>query len=252
MIAEDEAEARQGLRSMIEAHGEFEVVGESEDGLRAVDAIERLEPDVLFLDVQMPGLNGFEVLKETRLDPLPVVIFVTAYNRYALRAFDVHAVDFLLKPYSDERLEQTLVRAAAQVRDRRELANLRLRIKELLLQVESDAESSYATQFAVKDRGRTILIDVGEIIWIEAAGNYALLHLEERSVMRRATMSELESQLDPNKFLRVHRSAIVRIDRVRELIPETSGDCQLVLDNGVEVMCSRTYGDARRRVFGDL
>lgn len=258
LVVDDEALARRRVVEMLHRRDDVQVVGECANGREAVEAIRRLEPDILFLDVQMPGLDGFQVLERLGPQELPAVIFSTAYDEYALAAFDVHAVDYLLKPYADERLEQALERAESLLRARR-LGELRERLRALLDDVSvprtSDADrqsadpggpspdTGYLERFAVPGRKGITLVDAEEVDWIEASGDYATLHEGRTTHLLRTTMTELQRALDPRAFLRIHRSAIVRIARVRRLRSDDHGDYVAVLDDGRELRVGRTYRD---------
>ena len=244
LIVDDEPLAREGIRLLLGRDARFEVVGECGDGAAAVSALRKLSPDLVFLDVQMPEMNGFEVLGKLAGDELPAVIFVTAFDEYALNAFEVHALDYLLKPFDDERFDRALGRARLQVRQQKAH-----RLSERLLSaVEDFRESaarggegrpSYLGRLAVKSAGRVHFLRTEEIDWIEAADYYVKLHVGDRSHLLRQTMSHLESQLDPRRFVRIHRSAIVNLDRVKELRTQPHGDCSVFLADGTQLRLSR-------------
>ena len=238
LIVDDEPLAREGIDALLANDPDVRVVGQA-SGPDAVALIARLKPDILFLDIQMPEVDGFALLELVGADAVPAIVFVTAYDRYALRAFEVHALDYLLKPFTDARFASALERAKQQVRSRREGA-VDARIAELLR-----AQQSPRTRFLVPARGKTVVIDASQIDWIEAADYYVCLHCGGASHLLRDTMDEIERQLDPEVFFRVHRSAIVNLSRVREIHPLFRGDCELKLADGVGVRLSRT----RRREF---
>ena len=202
--------------------------------------IERISPDILFLDVQMPEVDGFDVLESVGADAVPAIVFVTAFDEYAVRAFDVQAIDYLLKPFDDARFALALDRAKERVRSGRPDE----RIAALLRQ-----RSPYLRRFLVRTRDRALVVDVDDVDWIEAADYYASLHVGARAHLLRQTLTELEQQLDPERFVRVHRSAIVNVDRVREIHPLFRGDCALVLADGARVKLSRTHRDRFERTF---
>lgn len=239
LIVDDEPLARQGLREFASHEPDLEVVAECGDGRAALEAIRRHHPDLVLLDVQMPEMTGFDVL--AALDgPLPAVIFVTAYDTYALRAFDAHAVDYLLKPVELERFRQAVTRARAQI-DHDRGGRLAAKLSGLLAEVA--ASSPYPRRFTVKTAGRVTFVRVADIDWIEAAGNYARLHVGiERHVVR-VTMSALERQLDPQQFARIHRSTIVNVDRIREIQPWFKGDHLVILLDGTKLSLTRKYRD---------
>ena len=246
LIVDDEPLARDRLRRFLAAEPEIEIAGEAGDGCEAVAAIRQLQPDLLFLDIQMPERDGFDVLRELDPDEMPVIIFVTAYDQYAVRAFDAQALDYLLKPFNRERFAQALARAKAQLRQETS-DELRQRLFSLLEQLES--ERQYLERIVVKTTGRVFFLRTVEIDWIEAAGNYVRLHVGREAHLVRETMSRLEAQLDPRKFLRIHRSTLVNIERIKELQPMFSGDYNVVLQNGTELTLSRTYRDSFMGIF---
>lgn len=239
LLVDDERLARDRLRGLLECEDDVEIVGESRDGCEAVSDIERLRPDLLFLDVQMPGRDGFSVLGAIAPDFLPCTIFVTAFDRYALRAFDVHALDYLLKPFDRERFREALRRARDQLR--RADAAVAQRLVALLQDAKKDA--AFLERVVVKAAGRVRFVPVDEIDWMEAAGNYIRLHCAEAEHLVRNTMNDIEAKLDPNQFLRIHRSTIVNVARVRELQPTFHGEYVVVLHNGTELTLSRGYRD---------
>jgi two-component system, LytTR family, response regulator len=250
LIVDDEPLARQTLRCLLERDPEIEIAAECGDGVAALEALEHLAPELLFLDVQMPEMGGFEVLEEFGVERLPTVVFVTAYDRYAVRAFEVQALDYLLKPFDDERFARTLLRAKAQVRQR-EVKSLSQRLIALLEtyehvppgQAEPSADPQTApgrlTRLMIKSAGRICFLNVDEIDWIEAADYYVQLHIGAKAHLLRETMNVLESRLDPDKFQRIHRSAIVNLDRIKELQPTASGDCRVILRDGAVLKLSR-------------
>jgi len=204
VIVDDEPLARTSIRLLLERDGEVEVAGEC-SGIDAAALIARTRPDIMFLDVQMPEVDGFELLEQIGADAVPVVVFVTAYDNYAVRAFEMHGLDYLLKPFDDARFAHALARAKEQVRGR--------------------GRSPYARRFLVRLREKLVVVNAAEIDWIEAADYYVTLHAAGKSHLLRETMAALEKRLDPERFVRVHRSAIVNIDRVREIHPLFRGDC---------------------------
>ncbi len=239
MIVDDEPLARQAIRLLLEGDPEVEVVGEC-SGVDGAAVVERTRPDLMFLDVQMPEVDGFDLLEELGIDRAPVVIFVTAYSEHALRAFEVHAVDYVLKPIADERFARALARGKELVRLRRGGEPADPNLAALLRE-----HSRRTRRILVRERDRTRVIDVDTIDWIEAADYYAVIHVGGESHLLRETMNELEQRLDPVQFFRVHRSTIIRLDRVREIHPLFRGDRELVLADGSRVRLSRT----RRAAF---
>jgi two-component system, LytTR family, response regulator len=247
VIVDDEPPARDTLRLLLAAHSDFVLVGECAHGEEAIAAVRRESPDVLFLDVQMPGLDGFDVLRALgSLDSLRslgtrslggmALVFVTAYDRYALRAFEEHALDYLLKPFSDERFTDVLQRVRERLRERR-LADTGRRLAALL---DSPVPQVLPQQLIVRDGGRTLVIPYDEILWIEAEDYYVNIHARQRSTLARIPLKHLADGLD-DRFVRVHRSAIVNVAYVREVEPLASGDQRLMLSDGTELRVSRTY-----------
>ena len=243
LIVDDEPLARQAIRLMLDGDAEVEIAGES-SGVDGAALVERARPDLVFLDVQMPEVDGFDLLEQVGVEQAPVVIFVTAYSEHALRAFEVHAIDYLLKPASDERFAAALARGKEQVRMRRARGG-GPGPAEAGLGALLRAHSRITRRIFVRDRDGTRVIDVDTIDWIEAADYYALIHAGGESHLLRETMNELAERLDPAKFFRAHRSAIVNLDRVRTIRPQFRGDRVLVLGDGTEVRLSRT----RRAAF---
>lgn len=252
LIVDDEALARERIRTLLRRDPDIHVVGEVGDGQAAVRALAESPHDLVFLDVQMPEIGGFEVLDTLRslqeTDPeikVPAVVFVTAYDRYALRAFEVHALDYLLKPFDIERFQQTLARVKLQLA--RVCAEALSQELAALLD-ERRRPTPFVDKFVVRSRGRIVFIHAEEIDWIEAAGNYVAIHVGPRDHLLRETMSHLESQLDPAHFVRIHRSFIVPLDRIRELRVSERGDYEVALRDGTRLASSRTYyGRLRKR-----
>jgi two-component system, LytTR family, response regulator len=244
LVVDDEPLARESLRLMIGRHDDFKVVGEC-SGVEAPSLITEIKPDVLFLDIQMPELDGFGVLEAVGVDAVPAVVFVTAYDTYALKAFDVHALDYLLKPFDDSRFSATLQRVKDRLRSKQESSADRL----VAMLEDREKTLRYARRFLVRVREKVVVVKTEDIDWIEAADYYASIHTASNSYLLRETMAELERRLDPERFFRVHRSAIVNLDRVREVHPLFRGDCTLVLSNGAQVKLSRTRRDEFERLF---
>lgn len=240
LIVDDEPLAREGIREFLGGAPDVKIVGECANGSEALAAIVELSPDLVFLDVQMPEMSGFEVLAALDRRPIPAIIFITAYDQYALKAFDVHALDYLLKPIDADRFRETLERARKQLELQRS-GQVSQHIVSLLTKLKTQQEREYIERLMVKSRGRVFFLRTAEIDWIEAAGNYVNLHVGEESHLIRETMAGLESKLDPNQFLRVHRSTIVNIARVEELQPWFSGEYAVILRDGTQLTLSRTY-----------
>jgi len=244
LLVDDEPLARQGIRMRLEHEADFAVIGEAGDGPAAVKAITELTPDLVFLDVQMPGLSGFDVLEQVSGTCLPMVVFVTAHDAHALRAFDVHALDYLLKPFTEARFRETLGRV------RRELAGTedypaRRRLAAALDAVQATANPAAGPtpirRFTVRDRDRIVLVPVGEIEAVMAAGNYVELVTRGGRHLLRQTMADIESQLDPEAFVRIHRSTIVRRVEIREIRPDPHGDADVVMVSGAVHRLSRAW-----------
>jgi two-component system LytT family response regulator len=239
LIVDDEPLARRGVILRLRKNNkDVEVVGECADGESAVQRILELSPDVVFLDVQMPGMDGFEVLRALPSGNLPAVIFLTAYEQHAVRAFEVHALDYLLKPVDDERFAG----AVERVRQRMSTSS-RMKMADRLIQMLEQTASKYVSRFTVKTGSRIQVIPVDDILWIGAAGDYAELHAGNRSHLLRETMSVLEEKLDPAKFMRIHRSRIVRSDGIVELRSIENREFTVKLSDGSEHRSSRTYAD---------
>jgi two-component system LytT family response regulator len=238
LIVDDESLARDRLRQLLQNEPEIEIVGECTDGLEAVAAIRQQSPDLLFLDVQMPELDGFGVLEAIRTEVMPVIVFVTAHDRFALRAFEVHAVDYLLKPFDRERFQTALRHALAQVKNH-EGSALSQRLTTLLAELKPAPPS--ADRLAVKSAGRVVLVKITDIDWIEAAHNYVELHVGKEVHLLRQTIEAIESRLAPAKFARISRSVIVNIDRIKELQPLFHGEYAVTLHNGTLLTLSRRY-----------
>jgi len=247
LVVDDEPLARGVIREMLEDDPEVEIIGECINGHEAIAAIQELSPDLLFLDVQMPELGGFAVLEALKTERMPFVIFVTAYDQYAVRAFEVHALDYLLKPFDRERFEAAWQRAKNQIKKERETEREQ---RILALLEELKAGPKYLERLVVKTGGRVFFEDTDDIYWIEAEGNYVRVHNEQKSYLLRETISGLEAQLDPKKFLRIHRSAIVKIDRIQELQPWFHGEYRVILHNGTQLTLSRNYRENLQEVLG--
>jgi two-component system LytT family response regulator len=238
LVVDDEPLARERVLSLLQQENDVEVVGECSDGGQAVSAIQEQAPDLVFLDVQMPGCDGFEVIRNIGADRMPTVIFVTAYDEYALRAFEVHALDYLLKPFGKERFQQTL-RHAREALERRRAGDLGRRLLALVHDIKPEPQR--VERLVVKSGGRVFFLRTDEIDWIEAAGNYVRLHLGSESHLFRETMNRMEARLDVKRFARIHRSRIVNTERIKELQPWFNGDYVVVLRDGTRLTLSRGY-----------
>ncbi len=245
LIVDDEPLARERLRDLLADECDVEIAAECPDGRKAVAAILKLEPDLVFLDVQMPGLDGFGVLEALAPESIPAVIFVTAYDQYALRAFDAQALDYLLKPFDRERFQRALGRARDQLRKRRS-GSLEPRLLALLEQLAQ--RKPYLERLVIKASGRVYFLRTEEVDWIEAEGNYVRLCAHKEVHLLRETMNHLESRLDPQRFLRIHRSTIVNIERIKELHPWFKGEHIVILRDGTRLTLGRAYRDRLKRI----
>jgi two-component system LytT family response regulator len=247
LIVDDEPLAREKIRTLLKRDPDIEVTAELRNGVEAVAAIRRDSPDLIFLDVQMPELDGFGVLEQIGPEGMPAVIFVTAYDEYALRAFEVHALDYLLKPFDRERFETALRRAKQQVREQE--SNVSERILALLAELQTQQRRGQLERLVVKSGGRVYFVPVEDIDWIEAAGNYVELHAGQQSHLIRGTMKGLEDRLDPECFVRVHRSAIVNINRIKEMQPWFNGEFVIILTSGAKITSGNSYREGLRRLL---
>lgn len=248
LIVDDEPPARERIRALLGEEPDIAIAGECESGLSAVQAIRTLDPDLVFLDVQMPGLDGFGVLDALERTP-PALVFVTAYDAYAVRAFEVHALDYLLKPFDRERFRATLerVRGALAARGPAEATP-----PEAAPIAEATPAPNLLRRLLARRDGRLVVLKVAEIDWIESSANYAALHLGKETYLVRETMQSLEGRLDPAQFLRIHRSTIVNLDRVQEIEPYFHGDYIVRLADGQRLTLSRTYRDRLQKHLGRL
>jgi two-component system, LytTR family, response regulator len=248
VIVDDEPLARRGIRAHLKDERDVEIIAECGNGNDAVRVITELAPDLVFLDVQMPELDGFGVLEAINLEHLPSVIFVTAYDKYALRAFEVHALDYLLKPFDTERFTKALERARTQI-ERRSISDLSHRLQSLLDDLKTNQK--YAERLVIKSAGRIFFLGVEEIDWVEAADNYVRLHSGNNTHLLRETMNSLEQRLDPAQFLRIRRSTIINVRRIKELHPLFKGEYEIVLRDGTRLASGRGYRDRLQELFGN-
>lgn len=247
LIVDDEPLARDGVRINLADETDFQVAGEAGNGNEAVTAIRTLRPDVVFLDVQMPGLDGFGVLAALSREPLPQVVFVTAYDQFALQAFEAHALDYLLKPFDAERFQKSLDRVRQQLRAHRR-GDVEGRLVSLLEELRE--RPRFLERFVVRSGGKILILRTDDVDWIEAAANYVKLHVGSRVYLLRETMSRLEQCLDAAKFVRIHRSTIVHLDRIKLLEPLFQGDYVVVLEDGARLPTSRTYRENLQELLG--
>ena len=248
LIVDDEPIAREGVRVQLAHQIGVEIVAECANGLEAVAAVEELRPDLVFLDVQMPGMDGFDVLQTIGGNGMPMVIFVTAYDKYALKAFEVNAVDYLLKPFDRERFERAFSRAKERIQQA-DAGSLSLRLNHLLATVRP--QQKYLERLVVKASGRIFFLEVSEVDWIEAADNYVSLHLGKESHLIRETLKSLEAKLDPDRFVRVRNSAIINLKRVKELHPLFKGEYEILFHNGQKLRSSRRYRSRIAELLAD-
>ena len=246
-IVDDEPLARRRIRNLLTEARDVEVIAECANGKEAIESLEESPPDLLFLDIQMPEIDGFDVLQAIGVGRVPVVIFVTAYDQFALRAFEAHALDYLLKPFDDERFEAALQRARGRIHERQG-GDLVLRLRALLEEVRGG--SGYLQRLVVPAGGRSIFLRTEEIDWIEAERNYVRLHVRGRAHLLRENLSRIESALDPARFCRIHRSTIVNIDRIQAVEPLFRGEYLVVLHDGTKLTSGRSYRRNLHRVMG--
>lgn len=243
VVADDERLARQKMRTLLESEPNITLVAECQDGRQTVSAINCFHPDLLLLDIQMPDLDGFQVLGEISPREMPAVIFTSAYDQYAIRAFEAHALDYLLKPFDKDRLHTAIQRARIELA-KSENRDMTHKLLELLSHIRSGADTATTDsqdRLVIKAKGRVIFLDLEEIDWVEAAANYVRLNVGKESYLLRETISRTSERLDPNQFIRIHRSTIVNVRKIKELIPVNSGEYIVVLKNGKELSCSRGY-----------
>jgi two-component system, LytTR family, response regulator len=259
LIVDDEPTARRGVRLLLERDAEISIVGEAAAGPEAVRKITETKPDLVFLDVQMPEMDGFKVLEAVNGKHTPVVIFVTAYDQHALRAFEVSAIDYLLKPYDDERFWAAVRRAKSEIQ-RRQTDTLGAKLNNLLsyLQASTPAPAAEGAdnpvqgdRILLKSGGEIYFLKADEIDWIEAEGDYMKFHASGRTHLLRETMGHLEQRLDPNRFIRIHRSTIVNIDRVKKLSPSFAGEYAVILHDGTKLKLSRGYHERLQKLLSN-
>jgi two-component system LytT family response regulator len=265
LIVDDEELARRGLELRLAAYDDVEIVGQCRNGREALQAMQELAPDLIFLDVQMPGLSGFDVLRRLSGSRMPAIVFVTAFDEYALRAFDANAIDYLLKPINDERLAESVDRVRGALRERKacdhrtkllrllcELTGRELTLDDALSGVPSDDSPRFPRRLAIQDGRQTNCVDVEAIDWVDAAGDYMCVHAGGEIHVLRGTMKRLEELLDPEVFVRVHRSAIVNRNRVRAMRPHRNGEYFLKLSCNHELKLSRKYKANVQRIADSL
>ena len=250
VIADDEPFARERVRRLLEADANVTIVGECKDGDEVVRVIREQSIDLLFLDIQMPGKNGFEVLSDIPAERTPVVIFLTAYDQYAVRAFETAALDYLLKPYDEERFAKALARAKTRLTNPRQIEAAD-ESSTAITDAVNGTGSAYLDSIIIRTGGRVLFRNVSEIDWIEAYGNYVRLHFGRSAYLLRETIGSLEARLDPAKFKRIHRSTIVQLDRIREMQPQLGGQYRTILRDGTKLTLSRRYRRNLKNLIGD-
>ncbi|MDB4878233.1 MAG: yehT 1 [Gemmatimonadetes bacterium] len=242
VIVDDEELGRDRISSLLELQPDVEIVAICSDGASAVETIERAQPDLVFLDVQMPGMDGFEVVENLEPTNLPAIVFVTAHDGHAIRAFEIHALDFLLKPFDQTRFEKALERARGQLaRNHAQGPVIDSRIVSLLEELHE--ERKYPERLIIKSSGRVFFVRTEEIDWVEASGNYVKVHTKSEAHLLRESMKNMEAKLDPKTFVRIHRSAIVNIDRIKELEPWFHGEYIVIMRDGTRLTASRVFSD---------
>ena len=244
VLIDDEPLARRNIRLLLKDDAEVEIVGEASSGREALALIRRHSPDLVFLDIQMPEMDGFGVLEHIDAEQLPVIIFVTAFDHYALKAFEFHALDYLLKPFDDARFEKALRQAKRQI-EQREVKDLSQRLVALLegrdsQSLDASEKHTYVSRLLIKSSGRVFFLKTDEIDYVQAEDYYVKLQVGRKGHLLRETMNEIEAKLEPSKFLRIHRSTIVNIERIRELQQHFNGDYIVVLQDGTELKLSRS------------
>ena len=249
LVVDDEPVARDRVVRLLQQQGDIELVGECSNGLETVTAIEQLSPDLVFLDVQMPEMDGFEVVRALEAGHVPAVVFVTAYDEYAVRAFEVHALDYLLKPFSSIRFRATLAHARDQLH-RHHAGELGRKLLTLAPTLWDKPGGTRPERLLVRSAGRVHFVRTAEIEWCEAAGNYVRLHVGQESHLFRETMNSLESKLDPRRFVRIHRSTIVNVEQIEQLRSALGGESTVWLRSGVKLTLSRGYRDSFQERFG--
>ena len=246
LIVDDEPLARERLRTLLAAEPDLEVLGECVNGREAVTAVKKQRPDLLFLDIQMPELDGFQTLAQLT-QPMPAVIFVTAFDEHAVRAFEVHALDYLLKPFKPARFRAALTRAREQLAKKSGGDDTSKRILELL-EARAAAAPEYLARLAVRDRDKVRFVKTADIDWIEASGNYLVLHAGKENHVLRETLTSLEGQLSPKEFFRINRSALVHVDRVRHVEPAFNDEHIVVLADGTKLTLTRGLRELQERL----
>ena len=246
LVVDDEPFARKKLHTLLQDEPDFEIVGDAGNGKEAIELIRAQKPDLMFLDIQMPEMDGFQTLETLGEDERPAIVFVTAFDQFALRAFELHALDYLLKPFDHERLQKTLNRVRRQFRDE---SSEEINAKLNLLLSHLKEKPKYLQRLMIKASGNIYFLKTDEIDWIEAAGNYVTLYTGKKTHLLRETMTSLTEKLDPEQFVRIHRSQIVNIDRIQKLQTDLHGDYVIKMHTGKELTLTRTYRDSLLKHF---
>lgn len=253
VIVDDEHFAREAIKVYLTRHPEFTVVGEASSGSEAMEVIQETKPDLVFLDIQIPGLNGFEVLQRLNLNTLPVVIFATAFNQFALRAFDVNAVDYLLKPFDQERFDISLEKAKIHLDSKTgilpEVVEMVRKTYEGL--ASGEKEERYLDKILIKESKRFFFIDVQDVFWLEASGDYVTVHTEHKKHLINETLSNISEKLNPDQFVRVHRSSVVNTKHILHFEPHFNGEFFIKMKNNDVLKLSRTHRDKLKVLFGE-
>lgn len=262
IIVDDESLARRGLSIRLEQYDDIEIVAECKNGREALKSIEELSPDLVFLDIQMPGIDGFEVVHNIQSDTMPLIVFVTAFDQYAVDAFEIHAVDYVLKPIEDSRLKIAIERVRQHL-VQSDTDNQKKRLMDLISNITGEspakidemlANNKYSTEkypekIAIKDRGETTLVPSKEISWVDAAGDYMCIHANDEVHVLRSTMKNLEAKLNPSYFQRIHRSTIVNVEMIEKVCSHINGEYYLVLKGGSRLKMSRSYRDKIKHII---
>jgi two-component system LytT family response regulator len=253
IVVDDEGLARRGLKIRLDKIGGVDVIAECKNGREAIASISTEQPDVVFLDIQMPGMDGFDVVRELQADNMPMIVFVTAFDHYAVHAFDVHAVDYVLKPVEEDRLRDAVNKAREQL-DQQRGSNRKQQLLELIMNMTGKSEvgidalveaggQSFPEKLTIKDGDQITIVPIVEIDWVDAAGDYMCVHASGVTYVMRITMKELEKQLDPSLFQRIHRSTLINVNRIVKLISHINGEFFVTLESGARLKMSRTYKD---------
>jgi two-component system LytT family response regulator len=249
LVVDDELLARDRIREFLKRDKEIELAAECSNGREAVKAVLKHSPDLLFLDVQMPEMDGFAVLQAVPAGRVPFVVFVTAYDQYALRAFEVYALDYILKPFDYERFRRALEYAKTQILNQRSSA-VNQGLLNLLQELKAPSKSKHPERLVIKSGGRVSFLKTAEIGWIESEGNYVRLHVGKESHLLRDTLNQMEERMDPNQFIRIHRSTIVNLDQIKELQSWFHGEYRVILHDGKQLLLSRKYREKLRHLLG--